>query len=269
MKSKFSSLCKNFARKNIDRLVAALMIHRRAGSSMVHFGYWYWSGSSVGMAQVPLNRTWYVRSSPLQNIEKTFILSRTDRDLLQKPGYDLQVWCILLNDMVMFRMHWPQYADLRVNGVAVRVTNRPGPQLLGANGRDDGPGSIMINKEASTGKEDSKRREKEASRRRYMHRDTCSTQMQMESGTVSTIKIDDDVGIFLASPYVSKIFQSVDGKKMQGHGSSPKPQRVKTDIPKLFETNLGHIDLDEYHARINVLDHFAMAQRIYDNGLPQ
>ncbi|GLJ40407.1 hypothetical protein SUGI_0832080 [Cryptomeria japonica] len=79
-------------------------------------------------------------SSPLQNIEKTFILTRSDRELLQSPGCDLQVWCILLNDMVMFRMHWPQYSDLRVNGVSVRVTDRPGPQLLGASGRDDGPG---------------------------------------------------------------------------------------------------------------------------------
>eukprot|EP01018_Ginkgo_biloba_P022238 Gb_39019 [translate_table: standard] len=79
-------------------------------------------------------------SSPLQNVEKTFVLTRADRDLLQKPGYDIQVWCLLLNDKVPFRMHWPQYADLRVNGIAVRVTNRPGPQLLGVNGRDDGPG---------------------------------------------------------------------------------------------------------------------------------
>lgn len=81
-------------------------------------------------------------SSPLQNVEKHFVLTRSDRDLLQRPGYDLQVWCILLNDTVLFRMQWPQYADLRVNGRNVRVTNRPGPQLLGFNGRDDGAGII-------------------------------------------------------------------------------------------------------------------------------
>lgn len=85
--------------------------------------------------------------SPLQNVEKSFLLTRSDRDLLQRPGYDLQVWCILLNDTVMFRMQWPQYADLRVNGGVVRVTNRPGPQLLGFNGRDDGPGIIDCSKE--------------------------------------------------------------------------------------------------------------------------
>jgi len=88
-------------------------------------------------------------SSPLQNVEKPFVLTRSDRDLLQRPGYDLQVWCILLNDTVMFRMQWPQYADLRVNGVIVQVTNRPGPQLLGFNGRDDGPGIIAYSKEGT------------------------------------------------------------------------------------------------------------------------
>jgi hypothetical protein len=46
---------------------------------------------------------------------------------------------MLLNDKVLFRMQWPQYADLQVNGVPVRAINRPGSQLLGANGRDDGP----------------------------------------------------------------------------------------------------------------------------------
>jgi hypothetical protein len=30
-------------------------------------------------------------------------------------------------------------------GVNVRVTNRPGQQLLGANGRDEGPGVSAIN----------------------------------------------------------------------------------------------------------------------------
>eukprot|EP01018_Ginkgo_biloba_P026241 Gb_39446 [translate_table: standard] len=77
--------------------------------------------------------------SPLQATEKTFILTKAERDLLQKPGYDLQAWCLLLNDKVPFRMHWPQNADLRVNGITVWVTNRQGPHLLGINGRDDGP----------------------------------------------------------------------------------------------------------------------------------
>lgn len=79
-------------------------------------------------------------TNPSQTLEKTFLLTRADRDLLQKTGCELQVWCILLNDKVPFRMHWPQNADLRVNGISIKVTNRPSAQLLGANGRDDGPG---------------------------------------------------------------------------------------------------------------------------------
>ncbi|KAK6144445.1 hypothetical protein DH2020_021265 [Rehmannia glutinosa] len=78
-------------------------------------------------------------SNPGQSIEKTFQLTRADKDLLSKQEYDVQAWCMLLNDKVTFRMQWPQYADLQVNGVPVRATNRPGSQLLGANGRDDGP----------------------------------------------------------------------------------------------------------------------------------
>ncbi|KAK6144430.1 hypothetical protein DH2020_021250 [Rehmannia glutinosa] len=78
-------------------------------------------------------------SNPGQSIEKTFQLTRADKDLLSKQEYDVQAWCMLLNDKVTFRMQWPQYADLQVNGVPVRAINRPGSQLLGANGRDDGP----------------------------------------------------------------------------------------------------------------------------------
>ncbi|GMI92306.1 SAP AND MIZ1 DOMAIN- CONTAINING LIGASE1 [Hibiscus trionum] len=78
-------------------------------------------------------------TNPMQSVEKTFQITRADKDLLTKQDYDVQAWCMLLNDKVPFRMQWPQYADLQVNGVAVRAINRPGSQLLGANGRDDGP----------------------------------------------------------------------------------------------------------------------------------
>ncbi|CAA2998183.1 E3 SUMO- ligase SIZ1 isoform X1 [Olea europaea subsp. europaea] len=78
-------------------------------------------------------------SNPVQSIEKTFQLTRADRDMFSKQEYDVQAWCMLLNDKVPFRMQWPQYTDLQVNGVPVRAINRPGSQLLGANGRDDGP----------------------------------------------------------------------------------------------------------------------------------
>ncbi|KAF7823429.1 E3 SUMO-protein ligase SIZ1-like isoform X1 [Senna tora] len=78
-------------------------------------------------------------TSPVQSVEKSFQLSRADKDLVSKPEFDVQAWCMLLNDKVSFRMQWPQYTDLQVNGVPVRAINRPGSQLLGANGRDDGP----------------------------------------------------------------------------------------------------------------------------------
>nr|CAB3463760.1 unnamed protein product [Digitaria exilis] len=74
-----------------------------------------------------------------QSVEKTFQLSRSDRETVQRQEYELQVWCILINDKVQFRMQWPQYAELQVNGIPVRVVTRPGSQLLGINGRDDGP----------------------------------------------------------------------------------------------------------------------------------
>ncbi|XP_061996632.1 E3 SUMO-protein ligase SIZ1-like [Rosa rugosa] len=77
-------------------------------------------------------------ANPTQNVEKNFQLSRANRDLLQHNEYDVQAWCILLNDSVSFRLQWPQFAELQVNGTSVRAVNRPGHQLLGANGRDDG-----------------------------------------------------------------------------------------------------------------------------------
>lgn len=70
-------------------------------------------------------------------VEKSFKLTRADRDLLQKTDYDVQAWCMLLNDSVPFRMQWPLNADLQVNGIPVRTVTRSLSQKLGANGRDD------------------------------------------------------------------------------------------------------------------------------------
>ncbi|XP_057523517.1 E3 SUMO-protein ligase SIZ1-like [Amaranthus tricolor] len=75
---------------------------------------------------------------PHQAVEKTFKLTRVDRDLLLKTEYDIQAWCMLFNDGVPFRMHWPLHAALLINGVPVRAVSRAASQLLGANGRDDG-----------------------------------------------------------------------------------------------------------------------------------
>ncbi|KAF8102354.1 hypothetical protein N665_0198s0065 [Sinapis alba] len=75
----------------------------------------------------------------VQTVERTFQITRSDKDLLAKQEYDVQAWCMLLNDKVVFRMQWPQFTDLQINGSVVRTISRPGSQLLGANGRDDGP----------------------------------------------------------------------------------------------------------------------------------
>ncbi|KAJ0266651.1 E3 SUMO-protein ligase SIZ1 [Hirschfeldia incana] len=75
----------------------------------------------------------------VQTVERTFQITRADKDLLAKQEYDLQAWCMLLNDKVVFRMQWPQFPDLQINGIVVRPSTRPVSQLLGANGRDDGP----------------------------------------------------------------------------------------------------------------------------------
>jgi hypothetical protein len=50
-----------------------------------------------------------------------------------------QVYSVLLNDPVSYRCHWPAYADLRINGMPVRVTGRQGQQKLGVGGRDETP----------------------------------------------------------------------------------------------------------------------------------
>uniref|UniRef100_A0A2N9EG01 SP-RING-type domain-containing protein n=1 Tax=Fagus sylvatica TaxID=28930 RepID=A0A2N9EG01_FAGSY len=55
-------------------------------------------------------------TNPLQNVEEAFQLKPGHMDLLRNTEYDVQAWCMLLNDSVSFRMQWPQYADLRYNG---------------------------------------------------------------------------------------------------------------------------------------------------------
>ncbi|XP_024466348.1 E3 SUMO-protein ligase SIZ1 isoform X4 [Populus trichocarpa] len=73
-----------------------------------------------------------------QKVETTFQLTRSDQHLLQNCEYDVQAWCMLLNDNVLFRMQWPLFANLQVNDMSVRMLDRLVSQSLGANGRDDG-----------------------------------------------------------------------------------------------------------------------------------
>lgn len=48
-----------------------------------------------------------------------------------------QVACVLLNDSVPFRVHWPKNADLRVNNVRFNTGRRNIMHALGPNGRDE------------------------------------------------------------------------------------------------------------------------------------
>ncbi|KAK6163290.1 hypothetical protein DH2020_000154 [Rehmannia glutinosa] len=102
--------------------------------SFVQYSFWVTVAHPLHPVKLNITNVPADGSSPSQSIEKTFQLTRADRDLLSKQEYDVQAWCMLLNDKVTFRMQWPQYADLQINGVPVRAINRPGSQLLGANG---------------------------------------------------------------------------------------------------------------------------------------
>ncbi|KAK3003521.1 hypothetical protein RJ639_018196 [Escallonia herrerae] len=84
-------------------------------------------------------KTQFENVSIMPHVEKEFRITRADIHLLEYKEYDVQVWCMLLNDSVPFRMQWPQFADLKVNGIPIQAFHRPGSQLLGANGRDNGP----------------------------------------------------------------------------------------------------------------------------------
>ncbi|KAA3485844.1 E3 SUMO-protein ligase SIZ1-like isoform X1 [Gossypium australe] len=68
----------------------------------------------LAIANIPTDGT-----NPMQSVEKTFQITRADKELFSKQEYDVQAWCMLLNDKVPFRMQWPQYADLQVNGTSI------------------------------------------------------------------------------------------------------------------------------------------------------
>ena len=60
----------------------------------------------------------------------------------------LQVACVLLNDTVPFRVHWPKAADLRINSLRLQTGRRNVMHALGANGRDE---AVNISASAVTG----------------------------------------------------------------------------------------------------------------------
>ncbi|CAL8467896.1 g7434 [Coccomyxa elongata] len=61
----------------------------------------------------------------------------------QSKNFQLQVACIMLNDSVPMRIHWPRHADLRLNNMLYRPYARNSNTKLGANARDE-PASIGV-----------------------------------------------------------------------------------------------------------------------------
>ena len=49
----------------------------------------------------------------------------------------LQVACLLLDDIVANRVHWPRQAELRINGMVYRPYGRNANTKLGTNARDE------------------------------------------------------------------------------------------------------------------------------------
>ncbi|XP_071685770.1 E3 SUMO-protein ligase SIZ1-like [Rutidosis leptorrhynchoides] len=106
----------------------------------------FWKTLSYPLSPVKLNRGSSITDDglqPIQTVETSFQITKPIVNMLENAGYGVQAWCILLNDNVPFRMHWPQYPDLKVNGIPVKTIDRPVSKMLGANGRDDGPSISM------------------------------------------------------------------------------------------------------------------------------
>ncbi|XP_074342917.1 E3 SUMO-protein ligase SIZ1-like [Apium graveolens] len=81
------------------------------------------------------------------NLNTDLEIQGRDLDLIDREGYKIQVLCILPNDAAQFRIHWPKYSLLEVNGIEMGTVDRPQNQLLGANGHDSGALISMCLKE--------------------------------------------------------------------------------------------------------------------------
>ncbi|KAK9817204.1 hypothetical protein WJX72_011055 [[Myrmecia] bisecta] len=81
----------------------------------------------------------------LQVLERGFNLSAAQYNQVRgAPGhYQIQVACMLMDDVVPNRYHWPCNADLRINNMQYRPYGRHANTKLGPNGRDE-PASIAV-----------------------------------------------------------------------------------------------------------------------------
>lgn len=76
---------------------------------------------------------------PSLAVQKTFQVTVAERELLKTKECLIQAWCMLLNDKVPFRMHWPLEAELHVNGKRVLTYSRLDTQELASDRREFGP----------------------------------------------------------------------------------------------------------------------------------
>jgi len=73
-----------------------------------------------------------------QKAERVFFLSTSQVSAARDPTNPLKIrlYCVKVADEVPTRIHWPKYADIRINGMPARPYTRPGSGTLGINQRD-------------------------------------------------------------------------------------------------------------------------------------
>lgn len=74
-----------------------------------------------------------------QTMDRSFQLHPHHVDMIRKRPNEFRLWavCLLCNDSVPFRVHWPLACDLRINQSQYRVYGRSAHTKLGANQRDE------------------------------------------------------------------------------------------------------------------------------------
>ena len=100
--------------------------------------------STPGVVMPPTRLTRQSGGSVLQCLQRPFILSREQYDLLKKDAqkpplkreYQLQLACTMVDDEVLHRIHWPFVASVRVNQAPLPVMYRQPGSAMGKAGRD-------------------------------------------------------------------------------------------------------------------------------------
>ena len=91
----------------------------------------FWAPAEGGQLPgvvMPPTRLRQQPGSLVQFLERPFTLTASQAKLLRSDKYELQCACVLMDDPVAARLHWPFLAHLRVNGTAASKVPFP-PQL--------------------------------------------------------------------------------------------------------------------------------------------